>query len=432
MESMRAMIVQQVRNLDAIRASTAVQAGSPARSRSRLYEVMSCPRSGTLDTVFEDVAVGFCRLVSERFLHRAGPMLEQHGGPGLGRMLRDALDREIPLVTAWHPVFGAMADILRAQSRITPAEAVVRLGLWLAACGYPGHWEMALDAPARLLWGPWLLPAAQRLRLESDGHVAYLVLHAPHAPPRRFDLVQACILGQRARAPHAWAWSEEPGPRAPVVLQARHPVLFLFDAADHAPELALPREQRLPATRAEAVVNQYRDALALLRQHAPEYLCWVDRVMRHVIPLRARSGGHLAPHPISGSSAGHPGMCQLAFDSDPMTLAAALVHEASQQYFHLVCRIGPADDGRDPTEYATPHGNGPIGAVLLAYHALANVVLFHRACRASDYPDADGDAARMEQAAISQMRALEDSLRRTRALTRMGHGQWDSLRERLG
>ena len=440
LELLKAMIVRDVGSMDAIRAGAEVPAGSAARpgpgaQQSRPYEVMSYPGHGMLDTVFEDMAVGFCRLVCERFLYRVGPMLEQRDGPGLERMVQGALDRDIPLVTAWHPVFGAMADILRARGRLTPPDAAARLGLWLAACGYPGHWEIALDAPARLRWGPWPLPAAQRLRLESDGQVACLVLRAPDAPPRRFDLVQVCAqnagepAGQRAyqnaRAPHAWAWSEEPGPPAPVTLQECHPVLFLFAAAGHAPALPVPQEQVLPAARAEPVVGQYRDALALMRQHAPDHLRWVDRVVRQVIPLRAQSNdGQLA----FGSSAGQPGMCQLAFDSGPMALATALVHEASQHYFHLLCRIGPVDDGCDATEYATPHGRRSIGASLQAYHALANVVLFHRACRAAGYPDRDGELARMEQAPMPQLRALEEGLGRTHALTRMGQGLWDALR----
>src|SRR5262249_18543782 len=133
-----------------------------------------------------------------------------------------------------------------------------------------------------------------------------------------------------------------------------------------------------------AVAENYSEALSYLEQNAHPYANWVWRVLRGIIPLWAAEGLTL-----SSSNPHHPGVVQLSIGQDPLVLAELLVHEASHQYFHLMEYVGPVDDGSDSTLYYSPFKGTerPLRAILLAYHAFANVLLLYRARRLEAHGD---------------------------------------------
>ena len=109
-----------------------------------------------------------------------------------------------------------------------------------------------------------------------------------------------------------------------------------------------------------------------------------------------------------------------------------LVHECSHQYYHLLTRLGPVDDGSDTTLAYSPVKNTgrPISMILLAYHAFANVELFYRHCQAAGLED-EGYCANNQEGLKPQLEQLEQALSATDALTELGQALWEPLAERI-
>jgi len=65
--------------------------------------------------------------------------------------------------------------------------------------------------------------------------------------------------------------------------------------------------------------------------------------------------------------------------------------------------------------------------MLMTYHAFANVVLFHRACRAHGFRDAAADAREAEFS--GQLAQYEQVLAASKCLTPIGRALWEPLAE---
>jgi HEXXH motif-containing protein len=128
-----------------------------------------------------------------------------------------------------------------------------------------------------------------------------------------------------------------------------------------------------------------------------------------------------------------PGVITASTSFDPLSLAEILVHEASHQYFYLLEQLGPVEDGTDTNLYFSPVRNTerPLRAILLAYHAFANMLLFYRAAGSSGAADARVCSSR-EKGIEKQVEGLRQTLRATPALTGYGRAIWEPLEARLG
>jgi len=115
-----------------------------------------------------------------------------------------------------------------------------------------------------------------------------------------------------------------------------------------------------------------------------------------------------------------------------MSLAETLVHEASHQYFYLLSRLEPVDDGTDKNLYYSPFAGTErsLDRILLAYHACGNILLLYRLCQQNGAPD-DGYCAQREDAVMTQLAQLAAPLRNNFALTWVGRALYDPLVERL-
>jgi HEXXH motif-containing protein len=211
----------------------------------------------------------------------------------------------------------------------------------------------------------------------------------------------------------------------PVVGGPDCPIILFRDSDIDGIEFGGPlRFASVPLTR---IVKQCDGAVAILRLYAPVYMRWVRGVVRSIVPLDAKLSGIIA-----GSAFAKPGVVQVAFPVGTVLLAETLVHEASHHYLHIVRRLGPFHDGSDQTLYYSPirKQGRPIDMILVAYHAMVNVLFFYRLCRASGLSDG-GYIKRHEAKLVPQIAQLEAPLRRTRALTPLGKALWEPLAERL-
>ena len=136
---------------------------------------------------------------------------------------------------------------------------------------------------------------------------------------------------------------------------------------------------------------------------------------------------------MSSSDARAPGVVRLSLAHDAATIGELLVHEATHAYVHLLEHAGPVDDGSDATLYYSPFKRAmrPIRAILLAFHAFANVALFYRALLRRNAPinrlAVQDTLAELEQ----HLYAVTTPLRSTSALTDKGAALRDHLLARL-
>jgi HEXXH motif-containing protein len=109
-----------------------------------------------------------------------------------------------------------------------------------------------------------------------------------------------------------------------------------------------------------------------------------------------------------------------------------LVHEASHQYFHIARRLEAVHDGSDDRLFHSPvKGIGrPIDAILLAFHAFGNVVLFYRLCVDAGLDD-KGYCAANAARHLAELEIMRSHIRSSRALTEVGTLLWRPLAAKL-
>jgi HEXXH motif-containing protein len=97
--------------------------------------------------------------------------------------------------------------------------------------------------------------------------------------------------------------------------------------------------------------------------------------------------------------------------------------------------VGPVDDASDTTLYWSPpiRRHRPLSRILMAYHALANVMLLYDGVRRQ--PQADVEDSFYVRANLPDLRAavqaLDEPLRDNPALTALGRGLYQPLADRL-
>lgn len=237
--------------------------------------------------------------------------------------------------------------------------------------------------------------------------------------------------GRTARALRDWAASKlllSPitTPESLPAFRGNHRFLIrykeMLDADDPFREEAISVEEHA------SVVAAFDRAFDIIDAFAPEYGPWTLRLLRDIIPLDSAPGSMR-----SGSSVAEPGSCHISFRVGPVQLAEMLVHETTHQYYYLLSRYGPVDDGGDQQLYYSPakECGRPIHYILIAYHAFANVLLFSRRCLAGTNEDKDGYLRHNVNVLSGWMQSFERALQRTRALTDVGRALWLPLAREL-
>ncbi|MFQ3244234.1 MAG: hypothetical protein ACI9SP_000861 [Arenicella sp.] len=170
------------------------------------------------------------------------------------------------------------------------------------------------------------------------------------------------------------------------------------------------------------------DAFELIRSYAPEYYQWVKRATKGLCIFRKDDGTGIFN---SASSSVNPGIITVSMPISVLSLAETLVHEATHQYFLLLDYCFPFHDGSDDKLYYSPvrHQDRPLGLILLAFHAVANMALFYKKMMKCDEHESLSTIYYNEkrEAALG----LSQGLNATPALTQSGIVLRDSLVERL-
>jgi HEXXH motif-containing protein len=400
------------------------------------FSGFACPQAGLAPDLLDLLVVEHADQLISTVLERHSGSLEQ-SAPGLCGLFKTWLarppgaDRDTTdFDTVWNAAFGDMHAMLVSQTPSDLLRSAAAVALRLNACGQPGGWEVSLPAAAALRFGPWVLPAASAISVRATTARVALCLHVQQtwrtmvferAPGGPWTTAQASLLEALHGSGHA-DFAFLLAPRNALSEPAAARLLFAdayqFDGAD----------MRIT----ESWRGTCAQALTLLNTTAPHYAAWVSRVLRELVPLKARPAVF-----NSGSEQYSPGVVCVCDHPYRWPLAEMLVHECSHQYLHIINRLGPLDDGSDTGLHYSPFRNKPrpLFFIVVAYHAFANVLLFYRHARARGLlpdPSVPSDAfTQRERVLQAQLRQIEPVLLQSRALTPLGRALWEPLYQAL-
>ena len=393
--------------------------GRAAWSAATLLRALSHPHADRADDVAEAIATRDARSMLGRFLDRHAQRIRWRSD-GLVEALETA-STALTLRSAWDPWAGAMARSLGGDDP-RPVLTAVIAGLHLTAAGAVSRaWSCLLAEPSRLRFGRWVLPPVEAVSVSVDGPRPRVVAGGPQGAH------------EATLSPEGIGRSRD-GERLPAVgttpqltLLARAEPGIGFPPEAIGPDAASP-SHGLPSGAAASV----EAALTLLDATAPDYHRWVGWTLRDLVVVRAAPGdltGATAAAIASRPSPGWPGLARVPAPLEPAVLAELLVHEAACQCLLLAERVGPLDDGSDPSVYRSPlwGGERTLGQLVAAYHGFGNAVLLHRAM---GLIDGDHSARRLPEL-LPALRAVEAKLHDNPALTPVGRALCDPLRERL-
>lgn len=326
--------------------------------------------------------------------------------------LRDEPDNEIGFET-WASLGQLRFALLSRNDEHHAIVAAVNLALHLAERGRSISFEATFGRVESFRFGNYIIPRGGRLSWKSDGQTAQLKVDEK-------DLFFSRTRGE-------WKGKVQelvrltPGPDG---TKLSRPVLLLpmLPNSD-----AMPNGLSSPGRPHEEIRSSYEAAFRLIADHAAIFKPWVERTVHAIVPVDAPYGST-----TSSSFEHHPTIIALSHDSPALSIADALVHEASHQHVYLLTQLGPVDDGTDTRLYFSParRTERPIDKILLAYHAFANVLLFYRACQASGLGD-DELCQRQERAYAESVAELQRPLEATHALTPLGRALFEPLAARL-
>lgn len=384
---------------------------------------LACPAEalsqGALDALVDARAA---RLASLFLKCARRPLAERSAG--LAAVLEDLRDRPGGLEGAWSSALGRLRLAMLARP-LDPHEALCAaagVALHRAERGRPLTFEVTLERTAPFRFGRYELGLASRIALSSDGASVELSLTD--------DATSRPRLVTLRREGESGAWLSRSIPGAPVVRFGDRSVP-LYSSLPHGEPLP---ERLVPSSPAEAARagELFEAAFGLVARRAPTYRAWVERAVRALIPVTSAPGTT-----ASSSFELVPGVVALSHASPTLAVADALVHEASHQHFFLLSQCGPVDDGSDDGLYwsPAPRAYRPIGKILLAYHAFANIQLFLREC----IDNGIGDSAGEERAACCALLAAYEApvaelarpLDTTGALTPLGRALYEPLAARV-
>jgi HEXXH motif-containing protein len=371
-----------------------------------IHRAFSSPLLPCDERMLTLIAAEHARSVTARFLDDRRAEI----GEALAGCLAALPDVDGPLSLYFDPVFGMLGHAIAGRREIAAPSYAAEACLALHAAGVEGEWDFRLEGPARLRFaGRFVLPRAEEGRIVARGGRVTVDLHG-----------QAPVTFRRERND----WTLISGNGVGELPRVRKIVFLSEDALDGRDYGVIPAPVALPD---EPLLAAWRGALTLIRSASPRYAAWTERVIRYVIPLVAPEGAML-----NGSQGHRPAEVHMSTPSDPLRLAEMLIHEASHQHFFLATRLGAVDDGSDKALHYSPlvREGRPIERILLAYHAVANILLFYRAYEAAGLPRSDFFHRNREQL-LGELAQLDEPLQRTGSLTAVGLGMYAPLAEAM-
>jgi HEXXH motif-containing protein len=381
----------------------------------RWFGHFACPQEPGDPCVLDAVAVPHARTVASRL---AGSIPDDGGlAPFIDAWAAQS-DAACKFDDVWDIAFG------RAHSALTATQgdkvsAAVRVGVRLIEMGMPGSWQAVGVGVGRLRLGKMLLPEAEAIEASRSGTCADLTLKLPG--------------GNHVRATQKGRDDWQVDGAEPIAnFDAGRVVRLLPRRAVSQDAEGFDGVSPIEAVDT-AMESVFAAGARILAAHAPDTLDWVSRVLRDVVVCVPEA----AFRAVSGSGEQAPGIIHVSYPLGRMDIAEILIHECAHQYFYLLERLGPLDDGSDSRLYWSPpiRRERPLSRILMAYHALANVRLFYEGFRVMGYESEaqDGPAyvARNLSGLDAAIAELDVPLRASAAFTCLGRALHEPLQKRI-
>lgn len=373
----------------------------------------ACPHELEDPGFIEAIAIEHARGYTSEFLRRFRDVLDAQSS-GMIELLDRWVASDITFDTAWDPCLSLIRSAALGY-RSDPVRAAALLCLHLGMHDVAGDWIANLRVSSELYAGRFLFPSAARITAVQAASSLHLKLLGCDAVESGTEIIGGkCVVepGPVVELPHCLMKKSEirfGGGRVTVD--------FLRDPAAYPPTQLCLSE----------VTAACAGALRILREIAPMYLDWVDRVVRLVLPLH---GSDMLLR--SASVEQIPATIAVSFPARPVAIAEMLVHEASHQYFHIVRRAADVSDPTDQRLYYSPiKGSArPIDPILLAFHAFANVVLFYSECVAAGMDD-DGYCTTNIERHLMELEILAAHLDGDNSVTEAGHSLWKPVAQKI-
>jgi HEXXH motif-containing protein len=175
---------------------------------------------------------------------------------------------------------------------------------------------------------------------------------------------------------------------------------------------------------ADSRIETIHQGWQLILEHAPVYGLWVASTAAGCL-LLDRSGTQVAQ---SGSSFDQPGLIAIEPPDCPVFCGELLVHECSHQQLLIYGMVAPtvSADSHEVCYSPIKRANRTIDQVLIAAHAVGNMILYYAALRRT----MELDRLSCERFDLHRTWFAEDyrpALDRSESLTEAGRVLWDSL-----
>lgn len=170
--------------------------------------------------------------------------------------------------------------------------------------------------------------------------------------------------------------------------------------------------------------DRLQEGLSFLQSVSVPYHDWVCNILKGVAVFKAPESqiGH-----ASMSSTLYPGLVSYSLPADDASIAEALVHECSHQYFDLLNYVFPltSNDYDEQLYSSLTKTERPTGRVLLAYHAAVNIAEMYKQAVLCGHHDLMSRYQEMNENALN----MERQLRAATILTQLGGVFFNTLLE---
>jgi HEXXH motif-containing protein len=186
------------------------------------------------------------------------------------------------------------------------------------------------------------------------------------------------------------------GEAHPLVARPYHPIAadLVLATADNNPRASFGAEPGEPGNPVDlgghapsAWASALRDALGIIAAHLPDLAREIELYVRMIVPT-----GHHAETHRSASYRESIGAVYLTLHPGVMTLAEALIHEASHNKLHALFELDPVIENDAAARFASPvrPDPRPLRGVLLAVHAFLPVARLYEKMTEARHPLALG------------------------------------------
>jgi HEXXH motif-containing protein len=193
------------------------------------------------------------------------------------------------------------------------------------------------------------------------------------------------------------------------------------------PELVHSVDPPGESGRFDDAVSEIAAAMSLIREKVPQYGPWCERFLRHVHVI----GKHENDVSFSRSAASRPGYVVASAPMPVALQAEMLVHECTHQYYfllELLTRVPVDPESRDRYYSPLAKRERPLERVLVAYHAAANMAIFHSGLLRTCPTDGALSKERLSVLKSANMQMLETISRNAQHLTVNANAFWQHSR----